>query len=119
MYFPFRHALGVHQGALIKYLLRSALKHVSWCDAVQRLVIALDLGLGLWVIRRATGMLDVLLLQPTLQLATGERERSTRPAMQVLTAGTARACIHDLMLPRPLSGRSVAPDTPFILLILS
>ena len=46
----------------------------------------------------------------------GERKRSTRPAMQVLTAGTARACIHDLMLPRPLSGRPVTPDTPFILL---
>jgi len=26
----------------------------------------------------------------------GERKRSTRPAMRVLTAGTARACIHDL-----------------------
>ena len=48
----------------------------------------------------------------------GERKRSTRPAMRVLTAGTARACIHDLMLPRPLSGRPVTPDTPFILLIL-
>ena len=48
----------------------------------------------------------------------GERKRSTRPAMRVLTAGTARACFHDLMLPRPLSGRPVTPDTPFILLIL-
>ena len=26
----------------------------------------------------------------------GERKRSTRPAMRALTAGTARACIHDL-----------------------
>ena len=25
----------------------------------------------------------------------GERKRSTRPAMQALTAGTVRACIHD------------------------
>ena len=48
----------------------------------------------------------------------GERKRSTRPAMRVLTAGTARACIHDLLPPRPLSGRPVTPDTPFILLIL-
>ena len=38
--------------------------------------------------------------------------------MRVLTAGTARACIHDLLPPRPLSGRPVTPDTPFILLIL-
>ena len=49
----------------------------------------------------------------------GERKRSTRPAMRVLTAGTARACIHDLLPPRPLSERPVTPDTPFILLILS
>ena len=28
----------------------------------------------------------------------GERKGSTRPAMRVLTAGTARACIHDLRL---------------------
>ena len=48
----------------------------------------------------------------------GERKRSTRPAMRVLTAGTARAYIHDLLPPRPLSGRPVTPDTPFILLIL-
>ena len=48
----------------------------------------------------------------------GERKRSTRPAMRVLTAGTARACIHDLLPPRPLSERPVTPDTPFILLIL-
>ena len=33
----------------------------------------------------------------------GERKRSTRPAMRVLTAGTARAYIHDLLPPRPLS----------------
>ena len=26
----------------------------------------------------------------------GERKRSTGPAMHVLTAGTARVCIHDL-----------------------
>ena len=26
----------------------------------------------------------------------GERKRSTRPAMGAITAGTARACIHDL-----------------------
>jgi len=38
--------------------------------------------------------------------------------MRVLTAGTARAYIHDLLPPRPLSGRPVTPDTPFILLIL-
>ena len=49
----------------------------------------------------------------------GERKRSTRPAMRVLTAGTARACIHDLLPPRPLSERPVTPDTPFILLILT
>ena len=49
----------------------------------------------------------------------GERKRSTRPAMRVLTAGTARAYIHDLLPPRPLSGRPVTPDTPFILLILA
>ena len=49
----------------------------------------------------------------------GERKRSTRPAMRVLTAGTARAYIHDLLPPRPLSGRPVTPDTPFILLILN
>ena len=48
----------------------------------------------------------------------GERKRSTRPAMRVLTAGTARAYIHDLLPPRPLSGRPVTPDTPFILLVL-
>ena len=48
----------------------------------------------------------------------GERKRSTRPAMRVLTAGTARAYIHDLLPPRPLSERPVTPDTPFILLIL-
>ena len=48
----------------------------------------------------------------------GERKRSTRPAMRVLTAGTARAYIHDLLPPRPLSGRPVTLDTPFILLIL-
>ena len=48
----------------------------------------------------------------------GERKRSTRPAMRVLTAGTARAYIHDLLPPRPLSGRPVTPDTSFILLIL-
>ena len=48
----------------------------------------------------------------------GERKRSTRPAMRVLTAGTARAYIHDLLPPRPLSGRPVTPDTAFILLIL-
>ena len=38
--------------------------------------------------------------------------------MRVLTAGTARAYIHDLMPARPLSGWPVTPDTPFILLIL-
>ena len=48
----------------------------------------------------------------------GERKRSTRPAMRVLTAGTARAYIHDLLPPRSLSERPVTPDTPFILLIL-
>ena len=49
----------------------------------------------------------------------GERKRSTRPAMRVLTAGTARAYIHDLLPPRPLSRRPATPDTPFILLILA
>ena len=39
--------------------------------------------------------------------------------MRVLTAGTARAYIHDLLPPRPLSGRPATPETPFILLILS
>ena len=48
----------------------------------------------------------------------GERKRSTRPAMRALTADTARACIHVLMPARPLSGRPVTPDTPFVLLIL-
>ena len=48
----------------------------------------------------------------------GERKRSTRPAMRILTAGSARAYIHDLLPSRPLSGRPVTPDTSFILLIL-
>ena len=42
----------------------------------------------------------------------GERKRSTRPAMRVLTAGTARAYIHDLMPPRPLSGRQLYSRDP-------
>ena len=49
----------------------------------------------------------------------GERERSTRPAMRVLTAGPARACIHNLMLQRPLYRQPVLLDTPFILHILN
>ena len=54
----------------------------------------------------------------------GERKRSTRPAMRVLTAGTARAYIHDLMPPRPLSGRPVILPRPhlyflFLFLFLS
>ena len=48
----------------------------------------------------------------------GKRKKSTRPAMRVFTAGTGRACIHDLMPARSLSRRPVNLDTPFILLIL-
>ena len=43
----------------------------------------------------------------------GERKRSTRPAMRVLTAGTARAYIHDLLPPRPLSNDQLLP-TPHL-----
>ena len=35
--------------------------------------------------------------------------------MRVLTAGTGRTCVLDLMPARPLSERPVTPHTPFIL----
>ena len=37
----------------------------------------------------------------------GERKRSTRPAMRVLTAGNARACIHGLTFRDQISGQPV------------
>ena len=48
----------------------------------------------------------------------GERKRSTRPAIRLPATGTRRACVHDLVPPRPLSRRPAISDTPCILLIL-
>ena len=48
----------------------------------------------------------------------GERKRSIRPAIPLPATGTRRACVHDLMPPRPLSRRPATSDSPCILLIL-